>query len=584
MHLQHQSSLPFATYDGARGQVILKLITDAGVTAARVIYGDPFMYVPTDTLASQGNKIWECQYSPGVLTRQYATDDTVMWHVVFDPPKTRRLKYAFIVTGPDGREVYYSENGQMPFTPASNNLPHNHFFIPFIHDIDALRAPEWAAEVVWYQIFPDRFYNGDPSITPAGAEDWETGAPKHRNFFGGDLRGIIEKLPYLQRLGITGLYMTPVFKAPSNHKYDIADYFEIDPHFGTLADLKELVQKAHAMGMKVMLDAVFNHIGSQHAFWQDVLQNQEKSKYAGYFHIHSFPVKETYDRREDMAYDTFAFTTSMPKWNTENPDARQHLIDAALYWIKECDIDGWRLDVSDEVSFDFWHDFRKAIEAVKPDFYVLGEIWHDPSKWLNGKYFDAVMNYPLGRVIRDMFLTKTIMADKFNRELVGKLMKFSDLHSRVQFNLMDSHDTARVLTQADGDKLALKNAFLFMFMMKGAPCVYYGTEVGMEGAGDPDCRRPMLWNAAKQDLDLQDFFVKLIALRREYNELVQNADMFYTQDGELCRWRLTYAGRALEIVYNAGKTHVPLRGAILLSTVDGAPGLLPAGACAVVGG
>ena len=580
MYLQHQSMLPYCYYDHSSGKIILKLISGSEIISAKVIYGDPFMYVETEKLDKFGDNIWDWQYSQAELSQQYVTDETVMWRVALTPPKTRRMKYAFIVTTQAGESIYYSENGTMPFTKDANNMPHNHFFVPFIHSVDALQAPEWASNICWYQIFPDRFFNGDHSITPKDAECWETGTPKYRNFFGGDLRGIIEKLPYLQELGVTGIYMTPVFLSPSNHKYDIQDYFAIDPHFGDKETLKELVSKAHSMGMKVMLDAVFNHIGSQHAFWQDVLKNQENSKYAGYFHIHSFPVLEQYPSRDALNYDAFAFVPAMPKWNTENPDARKYLIDAAIYWIKECDIDGWRLDVSDEVSFDFWREFRDAIAECKPDFYVLGEIWHDPSKWLNGKYFDAVMNYPLGRVIHDMFVTKTIGPDTFNQALVAKLMKFSDLHNRVQFNLLDSHDTARVLWETDGDKLALKNAFLFMMLMKGAPCIYYGTEVGMEGGGDPDCRRPMVWDAKKQDLALAEFFKRLIALRKQNNTLVQHANMSYQRDGTLCRWTLSDGGNALRIIYNAGDENVKLDGHVLLAT-SGDAGVLPMKACAV---
>jgi len=573
--------LPLSYYNKTTEKITFKLISDPTTTAIKLIYGDPFAYVKTEKLDPSGNQIWDWEYHEAPLTPQYTTTTATMWHIHLPPPKTRRLKYAFIATDAQGQSTFYGEKGQVPPPKTTEEMLGNLFFFPFVHNVDALQVPDWAGNTCWYQIFPERFFNGNPALSPLNTEDWETGIPKYNSFFGGDLEGIIQKLPYLQDLGVTGIYLTPVFESPSNHKYNIQDYFAIDPHFGNTATLKELVSKAHTMGMKVMLDAVFNHIGSKHPFWQDVLKNQEKSQYKDYFHIRSFPVLETYPSRETLNYDTFAFATGMPKWNTENPEARKHLIDSALHWIKECDIDGWRLDVSDEVSFSFWREFKDAVTALKPDFYVLGEIWHDPSKWLNGQYFDAVMNYPLGNAIRDMFVTKKLAPDAFSQELFAKLMKFSDIHSQVQFNLLDSHDTARILTQADGNKLALKNAFLFMLLMKGAPCIYYGTEIGMEGAHDPDCRRPMIWDTSRQDQALAGFFKRLIALRKEYNTLLQNADITYARDKDLCRWSLQADGSRLDIVYNAGNADLKLTGDVLLAT-HGDGSVLAAQSCAIL--
>jgi len=558
--------MPFCYYDKNLGKLTVKIICSSDIKKVTLIYGDPFMYKKTEKLDEYGNNIWTWEYEKLDLSYQYISEKNIMWRANLTLPKTKRIKYAFILTDTSDKIIYYSENGTMEFTEFASNMPHNHFYMPFIHEVDALYAPEWANNVTWYQIFPDRFSNGDNSISPKNIENWETGKPTPTNFFGGDLRGIINKLPYLNELGVTGIYMTPIFTSPTNHKYDIQDYFEIDPAFGDLKTLKELVKKAHEMGIKVMLDAVFNHIGSKHVFWQDILKNQERSKYKDYFHIQSFPVYDNYNSRESLNYHTFGFSTNMPKWNTENPEARKYLIDAALYWIKECDIDGWRLDVSDEVSFDFWHDFRKAIADVKKDFYVLGEIWHDPTKWLSGRYFDAAMNYPLGHLIKDMFINKRISPDIFSQELNVKMMKFSDIHNQIQFNLMDSHDTARLLTQARGNKLAVKNAFLFMLFMKGAPCVYYGTEIAMEGSGDPDCRRPMIWDEKRQDKEMLEFFKAVISLRKRYNSLVQDAGIYYKRDGDLCSWRLSDGKSDITIFYNAGEEDIRLMGEVKLST------------------
>ena len=574
--MHHQSQMPYSYYDTATGNINLKLHTNSTISTARVYFGDPFDFVQTTRPDAYGGYIWDWNYSEVAMSPQYTCKESITWQVSFPPTQAKRLKYMFAITDTTGKEIFYGENGVCSGLDSFTSF----FFFPHVHEIDAIKMPEWASNVCWYQIFPERFKNGNPAISPANAEGWETGKPAPRNFFGGDLYGIIEKLPYIHELGFTGIYLTPLFTSPSNHKYDTEDYFAIDPHFGDKKKLKELVQKAHALGIKVMLDAVFNHIGSNHVFWQDVLKNQEKSKYKDYFHIHSFPVADR-PRREELTYSTFAFASSMPKWNTEHPEVRQHLIDVGLYWINECDIDGWRLDVSDEVSFSFWHDFRKAINKVKPEVFVLGEVWHDPAKWLNGGYFDAVMNYYLGYLMRDLFAKGEITPDEFTQRLFAKLSRFSDIHKRVSFNLLDSHDTARILTQSGGNKLGCKNAFLFMMLMPGAPCIYYGTEVGMEGADDPDCRCPMIWDEAKQDLKLQTFFKKLIALRKEHNKLIQNAEISYVKEKNLCRWTLGKGSERLQLVYNISDSNIKLEETILLSTEEDVNGVLPAGVLAL---
>ena len=580
MFLQHRSTIPFCYYDKEAKKVIIKLISDFEVSSVKIMYGDPYKY-DKSSKNSSGKANWLWVYEETALSVQYSSGDRVMWRGEISPPLTKRLKYAFSVTYKNNDRVYLSENGMCEFSNDCIYKPYNHFHYPFIHETDAPDTPAWVGDTIWYQIFPERFYNGKPSISPPDIERWNNDKPKSGSFYGADLYGIIEKLPYLKSLGITGIYMTPVFKAPTNHKYDTQDYFTVDEHFGDKETLKELVSKAHELGMKVMLDAVFNHIGSKHPFWQDVLKNQEKSKYKDYFHIRDFPVYTEYKNRDSINYDTFAFAVNMPKWNTENPEARKYLIDAAVYWIKECDIDGWRLDVSDEVSFSFWRDFNKAVDEQKKDVYILGELWHDPEKWVSGGYFDAVMNYPLGRTISSFFLGSNPDPDIFAKELTGKFMKFSDIHTRIQFNLLDSHDTTRFLTQANGDKLAMKNSFLYMMLMKGSPCIYYGTEIGMEGGGDPDCRRPMIWEENKQDLALLEFFKNLISLRKKYNKLVQNAEISYLRDETLCRWTLSYGNKQLQLLYNTGTNAVKTGNNILLSANGDDITILPGKTAAV---
>jgi glycosidase len=592
MYIHHQSCLPDSYYDTIKDKIILKLKTDGNAAAVTLLYGDPFLWRKTGKQnpvmlnpemqnPATDIDIWEWSFFEAPMCKLYSWENNVClysnetithWYIELTPPKTRRMKYHFIITDKHKNKITYGENGV--------GEPDSYFFFPFIHETDAPKAPVWANQTIWYQIFPERFYSGDPTLSPAITEDWNTGTPKAKNFFGGDLRGIINKLPYLHDLGVTGIYMTPVFHSPSNHKYDTQDYFSVDPHFGDTLTLRELVKKAHALGIKVILDGVFNHIGTSHPFWRDVLKKQEKSRYKDYFHIHNFPVLEKYENRETLNYDTFAFVPGMPKWNTENPKARKYLIDVALHWIKECDIDGWRLDVSDEVSFSFWQAMRETVNAEKPGFYLLGEIWHDPSKWLNGGYFDAVMNYPLGHLLRDLFFTRKITPQTFTQKLFSRLGKISDIHSRMQFNLMDSHDTVRVLTQANGDKTALKNAFMFLFLIRGVPCIYYGTEIGLEGNGDPGSRGPMLWEESKQDRELHGFFKELIEFRKKHNDTIQNGGITYKNGKNFYRW--SFGNGSLDFIYNTGDKKIQLKGEVLLTSQHKKSATLSPGFCAVV--
>jgi neopullulanase len=541
--IYHRGSLPYCYYDKYNKRVVLRLHTSCDVDSVSLIYGDPFQHVKTG-----GTYRW--QYEEAVPEKQLAGEGIapVVWRAVLALPRRRRLKYGFRIRTGAG-DYYFSENGLEPYSAEGPVKNFNQFFFPFIHDVDAPEAPSWVPGTVWYQIFPERFHNGDPSLSPAKTADWERDEPGGANFFGGDLRGIRQKLDYLRDLGVTGIFLNPVFKAPSNHKYDTEDYFSVDEHFGTLGDLKGLVYDAHALGIRVMLDAVFNHIGEKHPFWQDVLKNQEKSVYRDYFHIHDFPVKDRYRNPEKMPFDTFAMDPRMPKWNTENPQARRYLLDAALYWIRECDIDGWRLDVSDEVSLDFWRDFALEVRTAKPDIYIVGEMWHDASNWINPGYFDAPMNYPLGFAIADFFLRGTIGPEEFTRRLFRALSRYSDLHNRLAFNLMDSHDTARALTVAGEDKRALRNAFTMLFLLPGSPCLYYGTELGMSGSGDPECRRPMVWNEKKQDRELLSFFKRLIHLRHKHLRLINHAALSYRSWAGAGCWELRDKKNSITVAY-----------------------------------
>ncbi|VTR61326.1 periplasmic alpha-amylase [Actinobacillus pleuropneumoniae] len=345
---------------------------------------------------------------------------------------------------------------------------------------------------------------------------WGSAEPTPKNFFGGDLQGVIDHLDHLSELGVNAIYFTPLFTATTNHKYDTEDYMEIDPQFGDKDTLKKLVDLCHARGIRVLLDAVFNHSGRTFAPFVDVQKNGLNSKYKDWFYVRSLPL-EVVDGIP--TYDTFAFEPLMPKLNTENPEVRAYLLKAAEYWIKETGIDGWRLDVANEVGHSFWREFRQVVKKANPDAYILGEVWHESSIWLEGDQFDAVMNYPFTNAVLDFFINRTADAEKFSFMLGKQLAGYPRQASEVMFNLLDSHDTARLLTQANGDKRLMKLAAMFQFTYFGTPCIYYGDEIGMDGGHDPGCRKCMEWDESKHDKDLFHFYQTLIKLRKEHSAL-----------------------------------------------------------------
>ena len=474
-------------------------------------YGDPFIFLEDHYEASEAmHKVtsdalfdyWQAEVSVG-----YA-----------------RLQYLFELKNKQCQSILYGDKGCVENTLENLNFEGNGFKIPYIHEIDACQVPDWVSKTVWYQIFPERFANGNAELIPEGALDWDSSIrPKSSDFFGGDLQGIINHLDYLQDLGITGLYLCPIFESPSNHKYNTTDYFEIDRHFGDKETFRQLVEQAHLRGMKVMLDAVFNHIGDQSAQWQDVLKHGEKSAYKDWFHIQKFPVmNDKLMNPKELPYHTFAFASYMPKLNTANPEVKDYLLSVATYWIEHFDIDAWRLDVANEVDHQFWRDFRKAVLAKKPDLYILGEVWHTSQPWLNGDEFHAVMNYPLSDSIKDYFLSRSKKTSQFISEINCQSMYYKQQISEVMFNLLDSHDTERILATAQGDIQLVKSALAFLFLQRGTPCIYYGTELELGGGMDPDCRRVMPWDRVSSSNDMLNFMKNLIQLRKEIADIIQH--------------------------------------------------------------
>ena len=395
-------------------------------------------------------------------------------------------------------------------------------------------TPEWVKDAVFYQIFPDRFAQSERVEKPSNLEPWEA-PPTPHGFKGGDLLGVVEHLDYLTDLGIDALYFCPIFQSTANHRYHTHDYYRVDPLLGGNAAFKVLLNEAHRRGMRVVLDGVFNHASRGFYQFNHILENGAASPYLDWFIVHTFPL-HAYDNLGAAGYQAWWNLKALPKFNHANPQVRAFLFRVAEYWVEQ-GIDGWRLDVPGEIDDDdFWREFRRRVKAKNPDAYLVGEIWHRADRWLVGDQFDAVMNYQFTHACLSFFLDldedtraltrghsygaiATYDARQFAQRLEEVLAWYPSAVAYAQLNLLDSHDTARLLTLAKGDTSAVQLAYLTMMTYPGAPMIYYGDEIGLAGGPDPDCRRAMIWDPSGWNHDVHSAIKKYIALRKKYQAL-----------------------------------------------------------------
>jgi neopullulanase len=460
-------------------------------------------------------------------------------------------------------------------------------------------GPDWVRDGVFCQIFPDRFAASPRVPKPGPLEPWDA-PPTYHGFKGGDLLGIAEHLDYLADLGITALYLNPVFSSASNHRYHTYDYEAVDPLLGGNDALRELLDEAHRRDIRVILDGVFNH--ASRGFWpfSHVLENGAASPYVDWFYLDPevragrralipYPGKReqaAMARHRDMDRPGFASQhvlgyrswwdlPALPTLNHTSPDVREYIYGIAERWMK-FGIDGWRLDVPAEiVEPGFWEEFRNRVLAVNPDAYLVGELWTASPDWV-GTRFHAVMNYPLAEAILSFTAAATL-----DRELVGRTHEFQrHVHpiegpefaswlgavmrtydravTEVQLNLLDSHDTPRFLSMAGGDRTSLLLATLVQMTLPGSPCIYYGDEVGLEGREDPDCRRGFPWDPAAQDSGLREFVAGLIALRKSRPELRRGAFRVLGAEGSALVYALELDGKTVIVALNAGRERARL--------------------------
>lgn len=479
------------------------------------------------------------------------SDDLYDWWVTKLKVDTRRFQYNFKLTTADNQIYYYTEAG----LDTSYEVMYQ-FNLPFSHESEVFTYPKWVDNAVWYQIYPDRFATSDQEKYKL----WHNGDVTNHELYGGDLKGVVAKLDYLDKLGINAIYFTPIFKADTSHKYDTVDYFQIDPQFGDDHDFQNLLDEAHKRGIKVMLDGVFNHTSDKHPHFLDVLENKEMSKYKDWYHIRDFSKLEEVGSRnfqDIMAYDSFSYTEHMPKLNTQNPEVIEYILRAVSKWT-EMGIDGWRLDVANEVDHQFWKTFKKHVTAINPEIYIVGEIWHDSNTWLRGDEFHAVMNYKYTNSIIDYFFKKSINLEQFKNRTTRAVMENITAVNKAAFNILDSHDTIRVSNMCDFDIDRQKLGTIFLLTQHGTPCIYYGTEIGLSGGKDPDNRRLMPWDESEWNDDLLNFYTQIINLRTNHSVLGNGGRFEFDPRQDICKYYKIGDDEEYEITLNTSDNEVTL--------------------------
>ena len=430
-----------------------------------------------------------------------------------------------------------------------------------------IHTPDWVKHAVFYQIFPDRFARTVPPhqkwLLDVPLEDWDA-PPTFHGYKGGNLWGAIEQLDYLQDLGINAIYLNPIFSSASNHRYHTLDYYQVDPLLGGDEAFSSLLKEAHRRNIKIVLDGTFNHASRSFYFFNDILENGSNSSWVDWFKIQGWPISP-YDESRPANYASWNDHRALPEFNTDHPGVREYIMRVGEHWIK-LGADGWRLDSADYIKTPgFWQEFRDRVKAINPEAYIVGEIPMDASEWLDGTQFDGVSSLP--------FLNATTAFVVGDRQVKGhfkeyappppidaagygdKINELLQLYpweiQLTQLNGINNHDTARLIDVAGGDRPSLYLAILLLFTFPGAPCIYYGDEVGLTGGYDPDCRKAFP-SQEEWERDILEYHRQLITLRHTHAALRIGEYQTLYAEGQIYVFARILAEEVLVIAVNAG--------------------------------
>ena len=470
----------------------------------------------------------------------------------------QRVVYYFEMN--DGKETRYYLGDC--FSDTSDAERYEYFQLPFNLRADRVVIPEWVKDAVVYNIFPDSFANGKREMN-SKASTQQYGGEECKSLHGGTIKGIEENLDYIKELGCNCVYINPFFVASSYHKYDLIDYFHVDPTRGTDEDFRSLVKTAHTMGMRVIIDGVFNHVCHRHPFFKDVLEKGKESEYYDYFY--QLPEEPKFPTQGDEPdYMCFAYVPQMPKTNTANKQLSDYFCEVGAYWVREFDVDGWRLDVANEVDDQFLRAFRNAVKREKADALVIGEVWENANHYINGNMMDSAMNYDFRRFCGQFFADKSIDAVEFDARVTNLLMRYPKQANYAQLNLLDSHDVSRFLTVCGEDREHMELAVLFQMTFVGMPSIFYGDEKGLSGQSESEYRRPMEF--AKED-SLEDIYKKFIALRKEHSCLRNGEYETILAQDFAYGYKRTSEKESICVFMNRGENalSVPVQGSIIIS-------------------
>ena len=467
---------------------------------------------------------------------------------------TPYLRVAYYFGLDDGKQVKYYIGDC--FEDSDDQERSDYFQLPFNLRADRLEIPDWVHDAVVYNIFPDSFADGKRHMSDQiGTADWL--GNECRSLHGGTVNGIRENLDYIRELGCNCIYLNPIFAASSYHKYDTLDYFHVDPTRGTDEDFRLLVQEAHALGMRVIIDGVFNHLCWRHPFFQDVLEKGKESEYYDWFY--ELPEQPSYPGLGGEAdYLCFAYVPEMPKTNTANSAVRDYFCRVGAHWVRDYDVDGWRLDVANEVDDAFLRAFRDAVKREKPDALVIGEVWENAFHYFNGNKLDSAMNYDFRRFCKQFMAERRIDAEEFDLRVSDLIMRCKKQGLPAQLNLLDSHDVSRFLTVCSGDRDRMELAVVFQMSFVGMPSIFYGDEKGLMGLSEPEYRQAMDFD--RKDA-LEAVYRRLIRLRQEQPALRYGEFRTVKAEGSLYCYERTLDGQIVQITMNAGAEAIPVKAA-----------------------
>ncbi|MCP0887586.1 glycoside hydrolase family 13 protein [Ligilactobacillus sp. WILCCON 0076] len=534
-----------------------------------LLYGDPY----SRKLNEHNEVIW--QYETKEMTRDIRGVISDYWQVTIPITKSRHLEYVFRIFDKENEQLLYDARKIVLFTEEAFREVQG-FRTPYLDTKEVASLPSWVKQTIWYQIMPDRFANGNPANDKPGTLAWNSEEPSATNFFGGDLQGIIDHLDYLQDMGINGLDLTPIFTAYSNHKYDSADFWNVDPSFGDKEVLKKLVNTAHNRGMHVMLEGTFDHISDFCLQWQDVRKSGSKSHFANWFKIQKFPVRYTLSADPNYApdanYEMFANDPHLPKLNLHSIDVQDYICKVLTYWIQLLDIDAWKISTADEFPSEFRNYLHEKIRQIKPDFYLVGENKDTNLNLMEDTLFNGSVNYPLSNTIKDYFLNKKTTVGSLIETVNTQMLRYCKQKNQGMLLTLDTPQTPRILSECKDDKKLMRAMIAYLFMQTGSPVLLYGTELGLKGENIPANRACMQWNVKEQDKTMLRFLQILIEFRKKYSDLLNDGRYEwgqYSSKYDYFSFTRSLGGKRIFALFNLGYSSIkfvlPQKAKLILS-------------------